>query len=221
MGRTFLSALGCSPIQPFSSMAISTENLRSPASLARFLLTTIVGFALDLWTKHIAFSQLASGAPYRGLGEDGRQHWFVNMRDDLIRSKGYDLIPGWLHFRLTVNEGAVFGIGQGQRWLFLVISLAAIFFLSYLFTTSGRQRFYQFVLGLLLAGVLGNMYDRVRYGYVRDMIDGLPKWGIFPWIFNVADVLLCVGVAMIFLYSLLHSLPKKPPHVQPLDTPMQ
>ncbi len=202
-------------------MAIPTENLRSPAALARFLLTTIVGFTLDLWTKHIAFLQLASGAPYRGLGEDGRQHWFVNMRDDLIRSKGYDLIPGWLHFRLTVNEGAVFGIGQGQRWLFLVISLAAIFFLSYLFTTSGRQRFYQFVLGLLLAGVLGNMYDRVRYGYVRDMIDGLPKWGIFPWIFNVADVLLCVGVAMIFLYSLLHSLPKKPPHVQPLDTPMQ
>lgn len=185
-------------------MAIPTENLLSPAALARFLLTTIVGFTLDLWTKHIAFTQLTSGVPYRGLGMDGRQHWFVDTRADLIPTKGYDLIPGWLHFHVTVNEGAVFGLGQGQRWLFLVISLAAIFFLSYLFITSGRQRFYQFVLGLLLAGVLGNMYDRFRYGFVRDMIYGLPKWGVFPWIFNVADVLLCVGVALIFLYSLFH-----------------
>lgn len=185
-------------------MAIPTENLCSPAAVARFLLTTIIGFTLDLWTKYIAFTRIASGIPYRGLGEDGRRHWFVDTRDDLIPTKGYDFIPGWLHFRVTVNEGAVFGLGQGQRWLFLVISLAAIFFLSYLFATSGRQRFYQFVLGLLLAGVLGNMYDRFRYGYVRDMIYGLPKWGVFPWIFNVADVLLCVGVGLIFLYSLFH-----------------
>ena len=189
--------------------AIPTANLRSPAALARFLLTTVVGFGLDLWTKHLAFTRLASGEPYQGTGVDGHRHWFVDSRADLIATKGYDLIPGWLHFHVTVNEGAVFGLGQGQRWLFLVISLAAICFLSYLFTTSGRQRFYQFVLGLLLAGVLGNMYDRFRYGFVRDMIYGLPKWGVFPWIFNVADVLLCVGVGLIFFYSLFHARAEK------------
>ena len=187
------------------------DNLRSPSALARFLLTTVVGLVLDLWTKHLAFARLASGPPGRHLDESGHSHWMVFSRPDVAATRGYHLIPGWLHFQVTVNEGAVFGLGQGQRWLFLLISVAAILFLTYLFATSGRQRFYQFVLGLLLAGVLGNMYDRWRYGYVRDMIYGLPGWHwpgggreVFPWIFNVADVMLCVGVGLIFIHSLFH-----------------
>ena len=185
-------------------MPLPTENLRSPAALARFLLTTVIGLGLDLWTKQVAFVRLAAGEPYQGLGRDGRVHWFVDSRADLVAAKGYHVIPGFLHFHVTVNEGAVFGLGQGHRWLFLVISVAAIGFLTYLFAASGRQRFYQFILGMLLAGVLGNMYDRFSFGYVRDMIYAVPRWGVFLWIFNVADVLLCVGVGLIFVYSLLH-----------------
>src|SRR5262249_54197735 len=112
-----------------------------------------------------------------------------------------DLIPGFLRFEFTTNEGAVFGMGQGMRWLFLVVSVAAVLFLIYLFLTSGRQWLYQIFLGILLAGVMGNMYDRLLLGYVRDMIHAFPAWRIFPWIFNVADSLLCVGVALIVLYS--------------------
>ena len=200
-------------------MPLLTDNLRSPAALARFLLTMIIGLGLDLWTKALAFANLAAGAPYHGPDQSGRIRWLVDSRHE-------KLIPGWLHFQVTVNEGAVFGIGQGQRWLFIVISVAAILFLSGLFSTSGRQRFYQFVLGLLLAGVLGNMFDRFRYGYVRDMIYALPGWKwpgttreVFPWIFNVADVLLCVGVSLIFVYSLLHRHgpePQTPANSEPL-----
>ena len=204
-------------------MAIPSDNLRSPAALSRFLLTTVIGLGLDLWTKSLAFARLAIDQPFQALGDDGRTHWFIRSRPDLMATKGYQLIPGWLHFQVTVNEGAVFGLGQGQRWLFLVISIAAIAFLTYLFASSGRQRFYQFVLGLLLAGVLGNLYDRFRFGYVRDMIYGLPGWQwpgthreVFPWIFNVADVLLCVGVGLIFIYSLFHL---KPPVTQPEQVP--
>jgi signal peptidase II len=88
----------------------------------------------------------------------------------------------------------------------VAVSIGAILFLTYLFATSKRRQwFYQLVLGLLLAGVLGNMYDRVVYGYVRDMIHALPRWpDLFPWIFNVADSLLCVGVGLMVLYSFLH-----------------
>jgi signal peptidase II len=118
-----------------------------------------------------------------------------------------------VNFQAMVNQGAVFGIGQGKRALFLTVSVAAILFIFYLFLTSDRQPFYQFVLGLLLAGVLGNLYDRLVLGYVRDMIYIFPGRivmgrEVFPWIFNVADSLLCVGVAMIFLYS-LRGQPKK------------
>jgi lipoprotein signal peptidase len=69
-----------------------------------------------------------------------------------------------------------------------------------------------------MAGVIGNMYDRTRFGFVRDMIYALPdkRWFgtwtlfgypgperfVFPWIFNVADSLLCVGVGFMLIYSL-------------------
>jgi len=61
-------------------------------------------------------------------------------------------------------------------------------------------------VAVLLAGVLGNLYDRLVFGYVRDMIHALPAWpNLFPYIFNVADSLLCVGVAMMIVYSIFRS----------------
>jgi signal peptidase II len=178
------------------------DNFRSPAALARFALTTVLGLLLDLWTKWYAFHKLCIS-----VWPNEQGHWRAV-------SRMYEAIPGVLQFEVTVNQGAVFGRLQGQWWLFIVISIAAIFFLTYLFAVSKQQRLYQFILGLLLAGVLGNMYDRIVYGYVRDMIHALPGWPnplrflydapeIFPWIFNVADSLLCVGVVMLAAYSLL------------------
>lgn len=174
------------------------SNFRSPAALARFVLVCVVGLTIDLWTKVLAVNHLQ--------GEDS-----------------VHFIPGWLHFTYTENRGAVFGIGQGQRWLFISVSILAIGFLTWLFANSGRQRFYQFLLGMLLAGVLGNMYDRIMFGHVRDMILALPDWHwpgtwqvpllnypepptrtAFPYVFNVADSLLCVGVILMIVYSWFH-----------------
>jgi len=109
-------------------------------------------------------------------------------------------------------------------------SAVAIVFLCYLFLSSGRQRFYQLLLGMLLAGVLGNLYDRAVYGHVRDMISALPgifwpDWiarmlpghlansSVFPWIFNVADSLLCVGVFLMIVYSFLHRAEEPEPQI--------
>ena len=70
-------------------------------------------------------------------------------------------------------------MGQGHQTLFLIVSVAAIAVLVYFFAFSGRRRGYQVVLGLLLAGVLGNLYDRLAFGYVRDMLHLFPgvHWG--------------------------------------------
>lgn len=165
---------------------LPTDNFRSISAVARFLLTAAILLGVDLWTKSIAFDRLAIAAP------DGR-----------ITSRTYPFIPGWIDFTVTKNYGAVFGIGVGQRALFVLVSATAIVFLFYLFAWSGRQRFYQFILGMLMAGVLGNLYDRLMFGYVRDMIKGLPQWpNLFPWIFNVADSLLCTGVGLMLIYTL-------------------
>jgi signal peptidase II len=187
-------------------LALPRDNFRSFPSLAAFFLTVILGLTADLVTKNYAFEHLAI---YRGTM--------------VVDSQVYRLIPGWLEFTVTTNVGAVFGLGAGQRFLFVTVSLAAILFLVYLFAHSGPQRTYQIILGMLLAGVLGNLYDRIVFGYVRDMIHALPNshwpgtWtlpfgdypglsrAVFPWIFNVADVLLCTGVGLMIIYSLLHT----------------
>ena len=196
-------------------LSLPRDNFRSFPALAAFFLTVILGLTADLWTKNYAFEHLAE---YRGTR--------------VVDSRVYHFIPDWLEFTVTTNQGAVFGLGAGQRLLFVTVSLAAILFLVYLFANSGPQRLYQIILGMLLAGVLGNLYDRIVFGYVRDMIHALPgmhwpgTWtlcgteypgsgrSVFPWIFNVADVLLCTGVALMIAYSLLHS----PRETQPATT---
>ena len=196
------------PAGPDGAMA---SPLRSRSALASLLITAAVGLSLDLATKYWAFSTLM----YNRITEP----------DGTVRFQSHTnaFIPGWLHFHITGNHGAVFGTGQGLRWFFVAVSVLAIGFLFYLFATSTpRQRLYHVIVGMLLGGVLGNLYDRVVYGYVRDMIymlpgrtwpawlaDALPahwEWTqgpVFPWIFNVADTLLCTGVPLMLAYNLV------------------
>lgn len=174
----------------------SLNNFKSPPALLRFFGVTAAGLALDLWTKSLAVRNLSDG--------------------QIVRA-----IPGYLQFEYVENHGAVFGIGQGQRAIFIAVSILAVAFLSFLFGNSGKQKAYQVFLGMLLAGVLGNLYDRIVYAHVRDMIHILPRWpNLYPWIFNVADSLLCVGVALILVYSFLYGdKPKNDPAVRPIDDP--
>jgi signal peptidase II len=155
-----------------------SEALGSPAAVLRFVLTAAIGTGLDLWTKYLAFSHLE------------------------VHGDAYPFIPGWVEFEAVKNYGAVFGLGQGARTLFITVSVAAILFLCYLFAASGKKWVYQIILGLLLAGVLGNLYDRVYFHFVRDMIHALPRWrNFFPYVFNVADSCLCTGVGLMMIYS--------------------
>ena len=180
----------------------------NPLAWVRFLLAAALGLALDQWSKIHSFATLMLSKSV----VDGRVH---------VESRTYAFIPDWLEFHVTANHGAVFGLGQGRRVLFVIVSVAAIGFIFYLFSASGRQRIYQIILGMLLAGVLGNLYDRVVLGYVRDMIFALPKWDVFPWIFNVADSLLCVGVALMILHSIFHSSKKPTPEPNAGEIPAQ
>lgn len=188
--------------------------VRSAASWARFLVPLVVGLGLDLWIKSATFAALVVG---RFPDIDGREQ---------VQSTEHALLGNVLHLHAHVNYGAVFGIGQGNRAMFLVVSVLAIALLVYLFARSGTQRLYQVLLGMLLAGVLGNMYDRITFGHVRDMFYAFPgvKWSdlgswvpsriadyeVFPWIFNLADALLCTGVFCMFVYSFWHKDDSRP-----------
>ena len=208
--------------------------LRDAGAHLRLWIVVASGLALDLWSKQWAFHT---------LGQGGNR----------------TLIPGVLEFHTTLNPGALFGIGAGRTGVFLLASVLALVLVVWMFAQSSPRRWFTHVaLAAILAGALGNMYDRafvnlveyvipapggraIRYfveqrspdggqillyeyppqddqpplklppalaqrlpepvGYVRDFIKIPTRWlgghDLWPWIFNVADMLLVGGVAIL------------------------
>lgn len=110
-----------------------------------------------------------------------------------------DVIHGVLAFHYAENRGAAFGIMQNMQPLFIIMSIAFAIAGS-LYLTFRRRRLpcmAQFGGWLAVAGALGNMIDRMLHGYV---IDFIYIYAIdFP-IFNIADVCLTLGAALIVIY---------------------
>lgn len=105
----------------------------------------------------------------------------------------------WL--RLVHNSGAAFGMLPDASVFFAVAAvLVAAGIVVYSRRLADASWLVRAALGLELGGALGNLIDRVRFGYVVDFIDvRLPFW---PWVFNVADAAITIGVVML-LVSLL------------------
>ena len=153
---------------------------------------TAAGLVADLCSKSMAFSALA--------GSESNQD--SNM---ILLGGGIKLHTAW-------NTGAVFGLGSGQQLFFAVFTVAALALGFYLFVqrTRPESSLAHVALGVAIAGALGNFHDRLRFGAVRDFIQLLPghrlpggaTWPgtnnpeMFPWVFNVADVLLLIGLLM-------------------------
>ena len=110
------------------------------------------------------------------------------------------IIDGLVGFRWMTNAGAAFGIFQGGRWFFIVLTVAVIgVVLIYEFRIpyTRQNMFIRLPIVLILAGAIGNFIDRLLFGYVVDMFEFL--FINFP-IFNVADILLVSGT---FIYAIV------------------
>ncbi len=94
------------------------------------------------------------------------------------------------------NYGAAWSMLVGQRWFFIIISLVAVAVIGYYLKKKWTNWGYGLGLALLLGGTLGNFIDRLRLGYVVDMIQ--LDFINFP-IFNVADCALTLGVIVLIL----------------------
>ena len=113
------------------------------------------------------------------------------------------VIRGFLQFAYTENPGIAFGQlqegGSFGRWFFVVLAAAASIAVFYYFMRTPRND--DRILGacaLLLAGILGNLTDRVRLGYVVDFI--VMHAGDYHWpTFNVADASICIGALLLLL----------------------
>ena len=109
-----------------------------------------------------------------------------------------DFIPGFLGLTYHQNDGAAWSMLEGQQWLFAIIF--ALFTLGVVWEYKKKYfaftTFERWCIAAIYAGGLGNMIDRIRLGYVVDMIE--TEFISFP-IFNVADCFITCGcIALIF-----------------------
>jgi signal peptidase II len=167
------------------------------------------GVSLDLWLKHWSFQNVAAQPVVLDREVIRRANWHIPLHDPV------EVVPRVLNLHLVQNDGAVFGIGANQRMFFIFFTIAALGAAILVFGrwTTRRATMAHLALGLILAGGLGNLYDRITFGFVRDFLHMLPGWQlpfgwnwpggsteVFPWVFNAADVMLLLGMGTLMVY---------------------
>ncbi len=164
------------------------------------------GCAVDLWTKDWVFQKLG--------------HYQVDGR---MGDSPLVLVDGVFSFETHLNEGALFGIGQGRIALFVSLSVVAVagIFIWMVWGGAIDDRLLTVALGLVLGGILGNLYDRLGLANltwasgVRGHEPGEPVYAVRDWvhfqiesigfdwaIFNIADSLLVVGAGLLLWHAL-------------------
>lgn len=126
------------------------------------------------------------------------------------------VLPGVLDFTFVENRGVAFGMFAGKRWLILLLTVVIAAGLVYYYRKLPRTRAYQWVraaLVLILSGAIGNIIDRVFRGYVVDFFEvTFIQWPVF----NVADIYVVVGVALL-IFLILFVIKEEPAQKQQKD----
>lgn len=109
------------------------------------------------------------------------------------------LIKGFLHLTYVQNTGVAFGLFRNQRSALILIGIIVCAAVTYFYARAGkRDTLLRFSLAIILGGSLGNLFDRMFYGYVVDYID----FRFFP-VFNLADIAINLGVFLVLADILL------------------
>ncbi len=108
------------------------------------------------------------------------------------------LINNFLYLNYINNTGASFSILTNKKYLLIVLSLIAIVIIIRYINTFKNTIFNRIGLGLLLGGILGNLSDRILFGYVKDFISLYIFGYSFP-VFNIADICIVVGVIILII----------------------
>ncbi len=145
---------------------------KAPA-IAAALVMLVILVGLDQWTKWAIVKTIP-------LGES------------------LEIVPGFFELTYVRNTGAAFSSFDGiGMWFFIILTIIALGVMVYYFFKSDNSKI-DFALALIMAGALGNLIDRIRFGYVRDFflfyIFGSP----FA-VFNVADVCISLGFVLLFV----------------------
>lgn len=190
------------------------ETLASPGAWATLMGATALGLATDLISKWAAFRYMAS-YPVRVDREAVLEATRLKMGLGTLLPQPppqVRVVPHLLDLTLVLNPGAVFGMGAGRRWFFIAFTFGALGLAAWMFAawTRPRDRMAHVAIALLVSGGLGNLYDRVVYGCVRDFLHPLPGLRfpqgvlggreVWPYVSNLADLWLLVGIGLLMVF---------------------
>ena len=145
------------------------------------VIISVVGLIIDQWTKHIIHARFAWG-------------------------ESVPVIDGFFSFTYVRNSGAAFGILHSapsyfRDPFFIAVPIIALFIIGFFYyKLPENQKLTASALSLILSGAVGNLIDRLRFGYVIDFLDFYVKTYHWP-AFNVADSCIVVGVSILFVLS--------------------
>src|SRR5262245_3325854 len=122
--------------------------------------------------------------------------------DPVCHGEAVPVLGGFWDWRLSMNPGSAFGLfssQQGARIGLSIVGIAAVFGMIWMLRKSrSDQRILHWALALVAGGAVGNLIDRIYFGVVTDFI--LWHYHRHEWpVFNVADVVLVVGVGLMFI----------------------
>lgn len=119
----------------------------------------------------------------------------MNVYDSII------IIPNFFSITYVRNIGAAFSIMENSRILFIIIGIIALILIyKYLIMNKVINKYLMISYSMLIGGIIGNMIDRIIYGYVIDYL----SFNIFGYsapIFNLADTFIVVSIIMLLLYE--------------------
>jgi signal peptidase II len=120
------------------------------------------------------------------------------------------VIPGVLNYTKIANEGASFGMLQGAQWFFIIMTVVVLIGAGYFMIRyrHKQSRYVRIIIAVVFAGALGNLIDRIAFGYVRDFID-FRVFDFWNYVFNVADAALVIGAILLCVYLLFFHKDKK------------
>ncbi|MBW3012224.1 signal peptidase II [Candidatus Woesearchaeota archaeon] len=108
------------------------------------------------------------------------------------------ILKNLLYFTNTSNTGTLFGLFQGTNVVFIIISLIALYFISYYFLKTEDRRL-ELILALVSGAAIGNLIDRILFGHVVDFI----KIEFYPAVFNIADSVITVCIIWLLVYLVM------------------
>lgn len=119
----------------------------------------------------------------------------------LVLEERLPLLPPLLYLTYVQNTGAAFGLLKGRQAFFIIVSLVVIGWMVWeLCARLRRSAWLQWGCALVLGGAVGNLIDRLRFGYVVDFLD-LRVWPVF----NVGDSAITIGVGLLVFHTLVAS----------------